>query len=190
MRTFVLGILLSSSMLLIGCASGGESSQMTTEDVKFTVDKMADSLAGSEFLTGRTASSPPVVIVTNKVENLTQQIIPPAEQWMIISQLQTAMPIKQLAQSRNVRFVIPPERKDMAGSTGLEVADSGALTPTHALTAKFTSTVRTGNMKGGHMNSKQDYYYLNFQITPIQTREIVWSDAVEFKREAKGVLFD
>lgn len=173
-----------------GCsASQGQSTRLTDDDMLVASDRMVASLAASDFLAGRTPDSPPVVIVTNKVENLTDQIITPAKQWSTVLRVQNALPVQEFSKKYSIRFVVPPEREDMAQGSGLPVADAGGLTPTHVLTATFTSAARVGENKGLVQN-RQDYYYLEFRITEVQGRELVWADAFEFKRQATGTAIN
>ncbi len=184
-------VCLLSLAMTVGCASKPQTSRLTSDDLIVASDKMVQSLGKSEFLAGRTPGSPPVVIITNKVENLTDNIIPVGEQWMTVARVQNGLPMQQFSQSRNVKFVLPPERRRMAAAAGgVEVPDGGGLVPTHVLAAQFTSSARTNQDKSGNVVRKQDYYYLEFKLTEVQGREIVWSDAFEFKREAAGLLID
>lgn len=183
---------LATLLLGVGCASNQpQSSRLTSDDMLVAGDKMKQSLAASEFLAGRTPQSSPVVVMTNKVENLTDTIIPVGQQWSTVLRIQNAQPVQELAKQRNVKFVVPPERAEMAAGTGLEIADVGSgLRATHVLSATFTSSARTNQDKGGLVTGKQDYYYLEFKLTEVQSRELVWSDAFEFKRQAQGILID
>jgi hypothetical protein len=174
-----------------GCAaSKGQSSRLTDDDLLVASDRMVASLAASDFLAGRAPDSPPVVVVTNKVENLTDQIIPPAKQWESVLRVQNALPVQEFSKKHNIRFVVPPEREEFAQGSGLPVADTGGLKPTHVLTATFTNAARVGQNKGGLIQNRQDYYYLEFRLTEVQGRELVWADAFEFKREARGNLIN
>lgn len=186
-------VLALCAALLVGAgcqASKGESSRLTQDDLLVTSNKMIDSLAKSDFLAGRNAESPRAVIVTNKVENLTDQIIAPGEQWSTVLRVQSGMPVQEFSKKYNIRFVVPPERESMAKGHGMQIASTGGSTPTHTLTASFTSSARTSDNKGGLVTSKQDYYFLEFKIFEIQSRELVWSDSFEFKRKASGTVIN
>jgi hypothetical protein len=173
----------------VGCqASEGQSSRLTQDDLLEASNRMIESLAKSDFLEGRTASSPQAVIVTNKVENLTDQIIAPGEQWSTVLRVQNAMPVQEFSKKYNIKFVVPAEREAMAKGLGMQLASTGGTQPTHTLTATFTSSVRTSDNKGGLVTSRQDYYYLEFKMFEIQSRELIWSDAFEFKRKAQGTV--
>jgi hypothetical protein len=191
-RLALFSLLLSTVALSGGCAaSKGETSRLQDDDLLVASNKMKDSLGSSDFLRDRTPASPRVVVVTDKVENLTDSIIPVGQQWATVLRVQNGLPMQQLSKQKNVKFVVPPERAAMAKGTGVEVADiSQGLRPTHVLTASFTSSSRTAQDKSGVINRKQDYYFLEFKLSDIQGGEIVWSNAFEFKREATGNLID
>ena len=75
-------------LALAGCASPGpQSTKLTTDDLLYTSDQMREKLGGSAVLSGRTAGSPAMVIVTDKVVNLTDDIITPAEELMIVARV-------------------------------------------------------------------------------------------------------
>jgi hypothetical protein len=176
---------------LMGCASNApQTSTLQSDDLLVAGNKMKDSLAASDFLADRGPTSPPVVIMTNKVENLTDSIIPVGQQWSTVLRVQNALPVQQFAKTKNIRFVVPPEREEMAAAAGLRVADLGRTPATHVLSAQFLSSARTTEDKSGVITGKQDSYYLEFKLTDVQSRELVWSDAFEFKRAAKGILID
>ena len=173
MQIKVLAMLCLALLVGAGCqASTGQTTRLTQDDLLETSNRMIDSLAKSDFLEGRTASSPLAVIMTNKVENLTDQIIAPGEQWSTVIRVQNAMPVQEFSKKYNIRFVVPPERESMAKGLGLQIPSSGGTKPTHTLTASFTSSARTSDNKGGLVTSRSDYYYL------------------EFKRKASGTLIN
>jgi hypothetical protein len=186
----LLGVWMALAISAGGCqASQGQDTRLTEDDLSVTSQRMVDSLAASDFLAGRAPSSPPVVIVTDKVENLTDQIITPAKQWSTVLRVQNALPVQEFGKKRNIKFVVPPEREEMAQGSGIPVADTGGLKPTHVLFATFTSSARTRD-KGGLITGKENYYYLEFKLLEIQSRELVWSDAFEFKRKATGTVIN
>jgi hypothetical protein len=179
-------------LALLGCRSPGRTTVLTHDDLDVATREMAASLAASSFLADRAPDSPPIVVTINKVENLTSDIIPPAEQWMTMARLQGSLPIRQLSRDRNIRFQIPPERRRLVEGAGGRVPpeQQQQYVPTHVMTALFRSSTRTGRDGKGHVDVRQDYYLLQYQITELQSRQIVWEDAFEFKREASGLLID
>ena len=178
---------------LVGCKSGGQTTELRHDDLNVATQEMAASLAGSDFLRDRNPDSPPIVVTINKVENLTSDIIPPAEQWMLMARLQGSLPIRQLSRDKNIRFQIPPERRPLIARTGhaLTPEQEQVYEPTHVMKAIYRSSTRTVRQKGGGpIDRRQDYYTLTYQISDTGGRQIVWEDSFEFKREAAGVLID
>lgn len=177
-------------MLVSGCSTA-QSTRLTASDFDLTIEKMAQSLAASDFLRDRRPDSPEAWVVINKVENLTTDIIPVPEQWMLVARLQSAVPIKQLAQTKNVRFQITPERHEMLRQAGFT---DELITPpavTHNLSAVFMSAPRAArNGKGGQLTARSDFYYLEYSLLELQSREVVWTDTFEIKREARGLAID
>lgn len=188
----VTSLLLIAVMLLSGCASSNRvSTRMTTDDLIESTERMAQSLAASDMLQGRTPNSPQMVVTINRVQNLTSDIIPLSEQWMVIARVRNAMPIQELSQKRNIVFVIPPEQQQTLREAGYD-ADLGkpTLEPTHVMTATFLSAARTGQNAKGLTRQRTDLYYLEYSVFDLNTRQVAWSDRFEFKREASGLLID
>lgn len=178
---------------LAGCQAGGETTELRHDDLNVATTEMAASLAASDFLAGRGPDSPPIVITINKVENLTSDIIPPAEQWMLMARLPGSMPIRQLSRDKNVRFQIPPERRKLLADADVRLTPEQEqdYVPTHVMKAVYRSSTRTARDKGdGHIDRRQDYYTLAYQITDTRGRNIEWEDSFEFKREAAGLIID
>ena len=99
--------------------------------------------------------------------------------------------MQQLSKNKNIHFLIPPERKpllDSAGYTG--PLDTSEPTPTATLTATFRASPRTVRDSNDNVNSREDYYYLEYRLFDINSREVLWTDKFEFKRQAKGLAID
>ena len=64
--------------LTVGCQSGG-STRITHYDLSSASTAMTRSLSASPFLVDRTALSTPMVVVVDKVQNLSSDLIPPFE---------------------------------------------------------------------------------------------------------------
>lgn len=179
-------------MALSACGSGpARTTDFTQDDLDVTVNEMAASLAASDFLNERTADSPRIVLVTNQVRNLTDNIMTTTERWMLIARLQSTMPIRTMADQKNIVFVLPPERLADLRRNGFDRELPVGLEPTHVMTATFYSSQRAAREGGDKITSvKSNFYYLEYSITAVDSREILWSDAFEFGREARGNIID
>lgn len=184
---------LMAAAMLAGCQPQARSTRLTGDDLQLTTTLMADSLAASRFMTDRTADSPPVVIMINRVRNLTSDIITLPEQWMMVAKVRDSQPIQELARQRNVRFVITPEQHRTLREAGYAGdLESSSLRATHVMSATFRSADRAGRIGDAEVtNVRADYYYLDYAVSDIDTGEIQWSDKFEFKREVVNkVLID
>ena len=188
------------ALLLTGCASGpGRHTRLAADDLDALVQYMVQSLAASEFLRERTADSRPISIVIDKVENLSSDIVTEAEQWMVVARLRGAMPLTEFSRSKNITFQITPERFETLRRAGY-ADELGLVTPsTHTMAATFRSLRRSGSRSGsrasrdGHggvTNLRADTYYMEFRITNVQTRALVWIDEFSFTRQARGLVID
>lgn len=193
-RGFCPLLILSVCALCFACSSQGKSTVIRAADFDAATQEMVTSLAASDFLRDRTPDSPLAIITINKVENLTSDPIPPGEQWMLMARLQGALPIRELGQRKNIRFQIPPKRQLLASEGGYrgDFTDPAARTPaTHVMKATFRSSTRVARTKSHSLvNDRVDYYTMQYVIESIQTREIVWTDSFEFKRQARGLAID
>lgn len=182
---------LALSLCLTACAARPQSSRLTNADFDAATNAIAQSLRSSDWLTGRTADSPPIVIVIDRVDNRMDEVLSTAEQWMYVARVANSLPLTTMQRDRNIRFIIPPERHTTIPGSSLE--NSEGLTPTHLLAATFMSSPRGGsseNASGGMTNLRSDFYYMQYTITTLPSRAIVWQDTFEFQRQAQGRLID
>lgn len=177
---------------LAGCSAPPRSTRLTIGDLNEATTRMTTSLAMSDLIRDRGPDSPRMVIVINKVENLTTDLIPVAEQWMMIARLRGAMPIQELSRNKNILFQIDPRRHRLLRDAGYEEDFGPTIEPTHVMTATFRSSRREVRdpAKGGHVVRVADLYALEYSITDLVTRQLQWTDRFEFQREAVGLRID
>lgn len=189
------GLALSALLMagvFVGCAPAERTTRMTAADLIESTELMAQSLRKSNWLAERDAASPTAVVVINRVQNLSSDVIPLSEQWMVVARVRNQLPLVELAQQKNVRFVITPERQRMLSDMGFdaEMGDT-TLEATHVMTATFLSAARASrDLAKGLTDRRTDLYYLEYAITGVDSREVVWTDRFEFQRQAKGLLID
>ena len=189
LMTCLLGV--ATTGLLTSCNSAPQSTRLRASDFDETIAKMAQSLAASDFLASRDAQSPAAWVVIDKVENLTTDIIAPAEQWMLVARLQSSLPIRSLAEKKNVRFQITPERHALLRQAGYEGELGTPPKVTHTLAAVFLAAPRTNRTANrGQVSDRADFYYLEYSLLDLDTRQIVWSDTFEIRRQARGLAID
>ncbi len=163
---------------------------MTLGDFEHAANELRAQLLNSDFLADRGPNSEPIRVVIRKVENLTSDVIPPAEQWMFMARIRSGLSVDALRDRRNITFLIPPERHKLVRKAGFEGGLGPSKPPTHAMTATFRSSTRTKRGEKRQVRRRQDYYYLECAIKELDSREIEWTGTVEFKREATGLAID
>ncbi|MEX0744826.1 MAG: hypothetical protein WD118_04420, partial [Phycisphaeraceae bacterium] len=178
------------ALLLTACNTAPQSTRMTVDDFNTMAAEMAASLAESEALAERGPDSEPWVVSIERVLNLTSDVMTQSEQWAVIARLRSSTPLRTLAEEKNVRFVMAPERVaalrrdlDEQGEHG-DAFGSDRLTPTHTMTATFRSLTRA------HDSSRTETYYCEFEMLEHATGVPVWIDRFEYKREAFGHIWD
>lgn len=175
---------------LAGCASGpaGQSTRLSIDDFEAMTQAMAQSLISSDALAGRGPDSKPWVVSIDKVLNLSDDVMTVNEQWSIMAQVRGAAPIRAFWDEKAVRFVLPPERvaelRDSPDATDFADGFGAERRVTHTMTATFRSVTRAQAKK------RSDLYYCQFDLLDLATGEPVWSDRFEFKRQARGHVWD
>ena len=167
--------------LLLGCNSAPKTTTIKGQDLDQATQVMAASLNKSAFLADRTAAAPPMVITINKVENLTSDLISPAEQWMQTARIFGAFPIRELEKTKNIRFQIPPEQQALVRQQGFTEPLNNLPQVTHVMTAVYRSSTRVVRDKEGLPIGRQEFYFWEYKITNLANGALVWQDSVEFK---------
>lgn len=170
-----------------GCTSGPGTTRPTLDDLQDMTAAMARSLLQSHAFAQRTAESEPWVISIDRVENLSSEVMTQSEQWYLIHRIRSSVPLVELAEQRNIRFVMPPERLT-ALREQYDLPESQTLGTdrqvTHVMTATFRSVTRAVALE------RSDLFYCEFEILDMRTYEPVWNDHFEWKRAARGHIWD
>ena len=111
---------------------------------------MAAKLSGGQLLAERTPESPRMVIAISKVENLSSDLIPVGEQWMLMAKVRDSVSMVELGKQRNVVFVIPAEHLREAKEAGTLPEDFGkGRKPTHEMGTRRSARRRGRRGKTG-----------------------------------------
>jgi hypothetical protein len=171
--------------LLGGCAGMRSTTTLTSGDIDATTSAMAAKLAASKFLQDRTADSPRMVVAISKVENLSSDLIPEGEQWLLMQKVRDSLPIVQLGKDKNLVFVIPAEHLRAGQRSGNLPLETGQnRKPTHEMDATFRSATRSRGI------DRTDAYLVEYRVTDLANGELVWDESFEFKRIARGLSYD
>ena len=169
----------------IGCAPKASTSRLTTDDLQTITIQMAESLGSSDFLSDRNPQSPDMIITLQSVQNLSSDLIPTSEQWYLVERVVDSLPVRELARSKNIRFVRAADKiREGRRRDNVRLDDASERAPTHILTATYTSVVRTT------ADERTDAYYCEYSIVDRASGELDWIDKFEFKREAFGLSWD
>ncbi len=175
-----------------GCASTPQTTRLRASDFDVTVNEVAARLAGSDFLARRRPDSPQIRMVARGVENLTSDVLSLSEMWTAVARVQSAFPLRELADARNIVFQMPVHQVRALREAGFDVPLTAENRPTHELFAVFRSATRSGVSAagGGYTDLRKDYYFLEYRIVDLATRELVWSGSFEFARQASGLAIN
>jgi hypothetical protein len=111
-----------------------------------------------------------------------------------MSQLSGRLSELPACRRRNIRFLIPPERREYLqryaqAREDNELGVSPGDVPTHILSAVFRS-VRRAEASDGYEDDVKMLYVLDMQLTDARSREIVWHESMDFQVQAKGLAID
>jgi hypothetical protein len=191
---------LGPALLAPGCAAQApaRSTVIQAGDLIDTTNTMAQALAGSPWLAGRTADTQPAIVLRpQELTNLSDTRLSPAEQWVAVSRVVMSPAMLALFRERNVIVQMPPRPANPSDTR--EVADPAAttpeppatITPTHTLRPTLRSLTRASSLAPGSQDAgRKDLYLFEYTITDLSTRTIVWTGSTELARLATGSLVD
>ncbi len=192
MMTTMAGAVLAAACL--AACSGGKpkSSALRTADMQMSCDEIRQQFAQSEFLAGRNAESPGIVLVPGTMENRSYERLSRLDRYGATVRLLNDPAVRDLFARTNIRVVEPPDHAGVYRGLGL-TADQSApgLPPTHVLQASFSSAQRqaAGTAKNAS-DLRKDLFYIQFDVVDLKSREKIWSGSSEFARVAFGELID
>lgn len=167
-----------------GCGAS-KTTRITTEDILGTTSEIAAGLAGAAFLVERGPGSERMSIAVRRAENLSSDVIADGEAWILVERVASSLPLATLARERNLVFVIPRERaRESTGAGATEFGDVSGRAVTHVLGATVYSVTRAAR------EDRTDLYSIEYRVEDLRTREVVWSERVEYKRAARGKGYD
>ncbi|MFA6045521.1 MAG: hypothetical protein WC718_11095 [Phycisphaerales bacterium] len=179
-------VVVLAAISLGACAGAPKSSRLSVDDVEFTAQELSAKLTDSKFLADRDSESPRMVVAINKVENLTTDVIPEADEWYIMERVRGSRSMEALKRLKNIVFVVPIDhiRGGQAQASEFDRLVALGRKPTHEMSATFRSAVRSS---GEH---RTDAYLCEMRITDLTSRELVFLESVEFKKTAVGKAYD
>lgn len=178
-------VVLAAALCAAGCTTS-RSTRNTADDFQAVAAEMAASLSRCEAIADRTPDSPPWTISLNKVENLSMDVMTESEQWSIMADLFGSLPLQTLWRDHNIRFVMPAERVAAMRDADEFAGDgfAGERRVTHTMTAQLMSLTRAVKQE------RTDSYYWQFEIIDLTTGRSIWQDRFEYKRSARGIIWD
>lgn len=156
------------------CRNAPKTTQLQGIDLLETTEVMAASLESSLFFQECSAEEDGVLLSYQKAENRSADLLTPSEQWLFVERVIDSEMIKELRNKYDVVVVRSAQKDNLAGSR----------TVTHLMTAVVTTITRD------EYKDRTDAYKCQYEVTNLQTGEVVWSDSFEIKRIASGISWD
>ncbi len=181
-------------VMCVGCGQTGRSARIPIKQYSLIVPQLTERFQASRFVLDRDGNAGPTLVAITNIKNLTTDVIPLYTQWSLMSQLSGRLSELPACRSRDIRFMIPPERREYlqryaAAREDDELGVSPGDAPTHILSAVFRS-VRRAEASDGYEEDLQMLYVLDMQLTDARSREIVWHDSMDFQVQAQGLAID
>ncbi|MEQ9461140.1 MAG: hypothetical protein RIG82_09340 [Phycisphaeraceae bacterium] len=172
--------------LLTACAEPVRTTRTDTEDFSRMSSAIAQDLLAAPAIAERRPDSQPWVIVADRIENLSSEVLSPLERKATIRRILSGAPLKQLADNKNITFIVPMDDVQNARNTGIPELQQLAANrqPTHRLAATFRSATRA------QAKQRTDAYDCAFELLDLQTGQLLWTGSIEFKRAAVGHIWD
>lgn len=187
---FVALIPLVAGVLIGGCGAPPRTSQLRASDIEFATTEVSQQLAESEFLRTRTATSPVVVLQPRPMENLSDNRLSRGDQWAAMSMILMNPSVFEMLRSKNVQILVPLDSRYDATRAGItSTVPSGA--PTHVFQPVLRSITRAGSEGSKpEADTRKDLFLMEYSITELQSRRVVWGGQTSFARVAHGKLID
>ena len=184
----IMAIILVTVLGSFGCAGPARTTRLTVDDLNAISTEIAQQLAAADVFASRSPESPRWVIAIRKVENLTSDVMGQAERWYIMERIRAQTPVAALWRERNMRFVIPEEQRRAVRERfeiQLEAPGFGdERAPTHVMEGTFRSVTRAVS------RGRTELYYFEATLLDLATGQPVWSGTFEYKRDARGHVWD
>ena len=164
----------------VGCQAPGQTTRATVDDLDALSASVAASLRASDLLTARSLESEPWVWAPGPMRNLSADVMTRAEQEAITQRVLGGLPLRTLAVGRNLVLLTAYDRDAVPGG----VAGAGRLKPTHRLGGTLRTVTRTVS------DGRSDLYLAAFELLDLRSGAVVWTDRFEFKRAARGLIWD
>jgi len=151
-------------------------------DMKDVTQGLVNDMLASRFL--KDAAQPPVLMIAG-IQNRTQQF---ADMKNLSDRLRT-----MLLQSGRARFINESRRADLLQEQGYQAANATPETQVsvgkqlgakYMITGSFTEMDQASPRQARISKQEIKYYKLTFEITDLETSEIIWTQEKEFARRA------
>lgn len=175
-----------------GCAAPQRSTLLRGSDIQLSTQRIVDQLAASEWLAGRTQSSPRAVLRPERLENLSDNRLSQGDQWAAMSMVLLNPRMLEMLRSKNVIVQMPTLRSEAIARAGLTINEPAAqLLPTHLFRGRLRSLSRAGSAQvDSDRVQRRDTFIFEYAIAAVESREIAWSGQTELSRLAHGSLVD
>lgn len=162
-----------------GCRAA-ETTRATVDDLEVMATAVAASLRQAEPITRRGPGDADLVISIGELVNLSSDIVTRSEKRAIMNRIVNSQALSALARERNLRFIGEAE----LAVTDDAVRGGGRLVPDLQLRGELRTLTRAA------ADGRSDTYLATFDLLSLPRGEIVWTDRFEYKRTARGALWD
>ena len=183
-------------LLIAGCAGtpAPRTTLLQARDIESTTTDVREALASSEWLATRSSTSDPALLQPQPLVNISDNRLTPGDEWAAMSRVALNPAILDLLAGKNIRVQMPALVNDRLGGVSAQsIEPAASIAPTHLLSATLRSLTRAADQRGrlsGESTVRKDTFLVEYTVTDVRTRTVVWSHTSRFARVAEGSLVD
>ncbi len=187
--------------LLAACAPTAGTTRLGGADIAIDGPRLRQTLADAPYFADRPVrprtpapAQPPaaddMVIVARELENRGNDRLSASDRWAPVALLINDSGVRAFLNDRGVRVMLPPEEIAQVRALGIDVPEAPTMIPTHTLTGVVRTITRQAALVSSVADARKDVTLVEWTLTDVRTREVVWSGRTEFARLARGVVAD
>jgi hypothetical protein len=192
---------LVAGALLTACAPTASTTRLGGADIAIDGPRLRQTLADAPYFADRPVrprtpapAQPPaaddMVIVARELENRGNDRLIASDRWAPVALLINDSGVRAFLNDRGVRVMLPPEEIAQVRALGIDVPEAPTMSPTHTLTGVVRTITRQAALVSSVADARKDVTLVEWTLTDVRTREVVWSGRTEFARLARGVVAD
>ncbi|MFN8729597.1 MAG: hypothetical protein ACK5Z4_07025 [Planctomyces sp.] len=189
--------MLAACSAVAACAPTAGTTRLGGADIAIDGPRLRQTLADAPYFADRpirprtpSPTADEMVIVARELENRSNDRLSASDRWAPVALLINDSGVRAFLNDRGVRVMLPPEDVAQVRALGIDVPEAPSMAPTHTLTGVVRTITRQAALVSSVADARKDVTLVEWTLTDVRTREVVWSGRTEFARVARGVVAD